>query len=458
MIQLVYLASLDGAERLLARNLVDLSKGVHPCPAINIDVAITWAEQKVGLLFAKTQLDAIRTAIKCKVIVISGGPGVGKTTLLNAILKIFLAKNLHAVLCAPTGRAAKRMNESVGIEAKTIHRLLEFDPRTAKFKRNHENPLSGDVFVIDESSMLDLVLAHQLIRAIPKHAALIIVGDVDQLPSVGPGKVLSDIIESGTIPVCRLTEIIRQAAESRIIVNSHRINNGVMPIYPREKVANPGENDFYFIEVNEAEDAEIMIQKLVSSHIPKKFGFSAQSNIQVLTPMQRGTLGARNLNQSLQQTLNASGHSIDRFGLMYRVGDKIMQLVNDYDKEVFNGDIGYIIKLNDDDREALIDFDGRKVTYLFDEFDKIVLVYAISIHKSQGSEFPCVVLPIHTQHYMMLQRNLLYTAITRGRRLVIVIGTRKALAIAVKRRESRERITTLKKRLIALSEEIRTEK
>ncbi len=446
---LLYLASLDSSERLLARNLIALSNGVHPCPGIDVEKAIEWTQSKVGLELAETQKEAIRKAVRYKTLVITGGPGVGKTTLLNAIIKIFRAKKLRTVLCAPTGRAAKRMSESTGLEAKTVHRLLEFDPKTGKFQRDHDNPLKGDIFVIDESSMLDLVLAHQFIRAIPKQAALILVGDVDQLPSVGPGMVLRDIIESETVPVCRLTEIFRQAAESRIIVNSHRVNNGEMPIYPQNKVASPGDADFYFIEGENPDSVERMILKLVSEHIPEKFGFDPRFDVQVLTPMQRGVLGARNLNQILQQALNPSGSSIQRFGLTYRVGDKVMQIVNDYDKDVFNGDIGFIARLDDQNLEAVIEFDGRKVKYFFDEFDEITLSYAVTIHKSQGSEYPCVVMPIHTQHYMMLQRNLLYTGITRGRKLVIIVGTRKALSIAVRRLQSGERITTLKERLIA---------
>ena len=445
---LVYLAALYGSEKLLARNLIALQAGTHPSPEIDVEKAIEWAQEKVGLTFADTQKEAIRNAVKSKVIVITGGPGVGKTTLLNAILKIFGAKKLKPVLCAPTGRAAKRMIESTGLEAKTVHRLLEFDPKTAKFKRDHENPLKGDVFVIDESSMLDLVLAHQIIRAIPKHAALILVGDVDQLPSVGPGSVLRDIIDSGVVPVCRLTEIFRQAAESRIIVNSHRVNKGEMPVYPREKVADPGDSDFYFIEAAEPEDGERVIRRLVLEHIPEKFGLDPVREVQVLTPMQRGILGARNLNQVLQQALNPTGPSIQRFGLTYQVNDKVMQIVNDYDKDVFNGDIGWIQSLSDEDRVTTINFDGRSVEYLYDEFDEITLSYAVTIHKSQGSEYPCVVMPIHTQHYMMLQRNLLYTGLTRGKRLVIIVGTPKAMAIAVKRMQSQERITTLKERLV----------
>lgn len=444
---LIYLAPLDGSERLLARNLNTLMTGAHPCPPLDLEKALIWVQEKVGLQLAEAQKDAIGKAVASKVLVITGGPGVGKTTLLNAILKIFQAKRLEPVLAAPTGRAAKRMSESTGLEAKTVHRLLEFDPSSGKFKRDHENPLKGDVFIIDESSMLDLVLAHQVIRAIPAHASLILVGDVDQLPSVGPGMVLRDIIESGKLPVCRLTEIFRQAAESRIIVNSHRVNSGEMPVYPQSKVSSPRESDFYFIEAQEPEDGEGLILRLVGQEIPRKFGFDPLRDIQVLTPMQRGVLGARNLNQVLQQTLNPTGTSIQRFGLTFRVGDKVMQVVNNYDKEVFNGDIGRIENLDIENRTAVLRFDGRAVPYQHDEFDEIALSYAVTIHKSQGSEYPCVVIPVHTQHYPMLQRNLIYTGLTRGRRLVIMVGTRKALAIGVKRVQSQERVTTLRERI-----------
>lgn len=448
---LIYLSALYSSELLLARNLVELQRVLHPMPRIDIDKAIEWTQAQSGLGFAAAQKEAIRMAVRNKVLVITGGPGVGKTTLLNAILQIFQAKKLRPVLCAPTGRAAKRMSESTGLEAKTVHRLLEFDPKTAKFKRDHEHRLNGDVFVIDEASMLDLVLAHQTVRAVPDHACLILVGDVDQLPSVGPGSVLRDIIDSKVVPVCRLTEIFRQAAESQIILNSHRVNNGQMPEYPKGKVSDPGASDFYFIPAEEPEDGERIIQNLVAERIPEKFGLDPRRDIQILTPMQRGTLGARNLNQALQTTLNPRGSGIERFGLTYRVGDKVMQVVNDYDKDVFNGDIGRIEQLNDEDRTALIDFDGQRVEYYYDEFDEITLSYAVTIHKSQGSEYPCVVIPIHTQHYTMLQRNLLYTGLTRGRKLVILVGSAKAMAIAVKRVQSRERVTTLKQRLIDAS-------
>ena len=446
---LVYLKSLDLAEQFLAMHLMRLSRGSHPCPDLDVDKAAEWAGNKLKLTLAESQRSALRQAVTSKVMVITGGPGVGKTTLINGIVKIFEAKQLKVLLCAPTGRAAKRMSEATGMEAKTIHRLLEFDPAHGKFKHNQEHPLKGDVFIVDEFSMVDVVLAYQLIQAVPGQAALILVGDIDQLPAVGPGNVLNDIISSGVLAVRRLTEVFRQAARSAIITNAHRINEGQFPQWPRTKVASPHETDFYFIEADEPEKGVETILHLVCDRIPKKFGLDPREDIQVLAPMQRGELGARNLNTVLQAALTPPGESVQRYGWTFRVGDKVMQIVNDYDKDVFNGDIGRIESLDTVDREVVVKFEDRKIKYDFEELDELALSFAVTIHKSQGSEYPCVVIPLHTQHYMMLQRNLLYTAVTRGRRLVIVVGTQKALAIAVKKRESSQRITTLQERLQA---------
>ena len=295
--------------------------------------------------------------------------------------------------------------------------------------------------------MMDLLLAYQLIRAIPSNAALVLVGDIDQLPSVGPGCVLRDIIESGLIPVCRLTQVFRQAAQSAIITNAHKVNKGQIPVFPRGKVQSPGQTDFYFVHAEEPEKAVSLVIDLTSKAIPDRFGFDRFSDIQVLSPMQRGLLGCRNLNTVLQENLNPEGQSVQRYGWTFRIGDKVMQTVNDYDKDVFNGDIGRIESLDTVDQEAIIQFDGRKVTYEFNELDELILSYAVTVHKSQGAEYPAVVIPIHTQHYALLQRNLLYTAITRGRKLVVLVGTQKAVAIAVKRMDSRQRVTLLKERL-----------
>ncbi|MCE9565877.1 MAG: AAA family ATPase [Planctomycetes bacterium] len=394
------------------------------------------------------QREALGLAVKSKVMVITGGPGVGKTTLVNAIVQVLMAKKLKVLLCAPTGRAAKRMSETSGQVAKTIHRLLEFDPKGGGFKHNRDNPLEGDIFIVDETSMVDLMLAHQFVRAVPSDAALILVGDVDLLPSVGPGSVLRDIIDSGVMPVCRLTEVFRQAAKSAIITNAHRINHGQHPVFPHGKVTDVRGTDFYFFPAQEPEQALPEIVRLVKEAIPKNFGLSAIDDIQVLTPMQRGDLGARNLNRVLQQALNPTGPAIERFGWNFRVGDKVMQTVNDYEKDVFNGDIGRIAEIDEAEREIIVRYDDRDVVYDFNELDELLPSYAITIHKSQGSEYPVVVVPIHTQHFMMLQRNLLYMAITRGKKLVVLVGTKKAIAIAVKKTESSSRITTLRERLV----------
>jgi exodeoxyribonuclease V alpha subunit len=444
---LIYLASLEYAEEKLSASLTGLCEVPHPCPDINIEKAIQWIEKKIGIRLAPQQSDAIRMATKSKVMVLTGGPGVGKTTIVNAIVKIMHAKKLKVVLAAPTGRAAKRMTETTGVTAKTIHRLLEFDPGTLGFKHNAEHPLQGDIFIFDETSMLDVVLAHQLIRAIPKHGAVIMVGDVDQLPSIGPGCVLRDIIESGVFPVCRLTQVFRQAAQSTIITNAHSVNAGQRLVLKDTKAESSDNNDFYFIEAEDPEKAVALIVKLTSRSIPARFGFDRFDDIQVLTPMQRGLLGARNLNVVLQQALNPEGPSVQRYGWTFRISDKVMQTVNDYEKDVFNGDIGRVVKIDTVEQELTVNYDDRKVVYDFNELDELMLSYAVSVHKSQGSEYPAVVMPIHTQHYALLQRNLVYTGITRARRLVVLVGTRKAIAIAIRRMESKHRITLLKERL-----------
>ncbi len=446
--RLVYLSRMHEAERRLAMHLIEQCRGPHPCPPVDAAKAIEWVERRVGLTLAAAQREAVREALVSKVLVITGGPGTGKTTLVNAILKIYQAKRLRVVLCAPTGRAAKRLTETSGHQAKTIHRLLEVDPTTGQFKRDGRNPLEGDVFVIDETSMVDLMLAHHAIQAIPPRAALLIVGDVDQLPSVGPGCVLRDIIDSGTVPVRRLTEVFRQAAQSAIITNAHRVNQGLVPVFPQGKVQDPATTDCYFIEADAPPRAVEIILKLVHESIPRRFGLHPLDDIQVLTPMYRAELGARNLNLVLQAELNPAGEGVQRFGWTFRVGDKVMQLVNDYDKDVFNGDIGRIASIDEQEQEIRIRFDERDVQYELSELDELTLAYATTIHKSQGSEYPAVIVPVHTQHYMLLQRNLLYTAITRAKKLLVVVGSSKAVAMAVKRAESRKRVTMLKERLI----------
>lgn len=440
---LVYLPKLYYAEIDLAKKLQTLSRGKHPCPPIDFDNALAWVEKKASIKLAAAQRSALKTAITSKVMVITGGPGVGKTTLVNSVLMVLKAKKMRVSLCAPTGRASKRMAETTGMEAKTIHRLLQYNPGTGGFIHKGENPLECDVLIIDESSMVDVVLASQLIDAVPLHAAVVIVGDADQLPSVGPGRVLQDLIRSNTIPVAHLDEVFRQAATSRIITNAHRINRGQMPEFPDEGEA----GDCYFVEADDPDKALKLIGQMVRKSIPHKFHFNPMDDIQVLTPMQKGELGARNLNHTLQQLLNPHNDEVERFGIVYRKGDKVMQTENDYDKEVYNGDIGRITSIDADACELVVDFDERRVVYDFRELDELVLSYAITIHKSQGSEYPCVLIPLHTQHYVLLQRSLIYTAITRAKKLVILLGTKKALNLAVSRSESRERTTTLAERL-----------
>ena len=437
----VFLAGLHGAERAVAERLLTLANGALPWPRIDPDKALPWVEQRTGLTLADSQQAAVRLALLAKVMVITGGPGVGKTTIVNAILRILAAKGVRLLLCAPTGRAAKRMSEATGREARTIHRLLEVDPRTGGFRRGPDHPLGCDLLVIDETSMVDVLLMRALLKAIPDRAALLIVGDVDQLPSVGPGHVLADVIGSGAVPVVRLTEVFRQAAKSRIIVNAHRINQGQMPdLDPPE-----ADSDFYYVAAADPETAVARIVDLVKTRIPRRFGFDPVRDIQVLCPMNRGGVGARSLNIELQAALNPAGErKVERFGWTFAPGDKVMQIENDYDKEVYNGDIGYIDRVNPEAGEVVASFDGRSIAYGFSEIDMLVPAYAATIHKSQGSEYPAIVIPLLTQHYPMLQRNLLYTGVTRGKRLVVLIGQKKAIAIAVRNISGRRRWSKLR--------------
>jgi exodeoxyribonuclease V alpha subunit len=440
----LFLTPLHRAESGTATSILRLLHGTPPWGVIDTVKAIPWVEGKTGLTLSESQREAVKLALASKMVVITGGPGVGKTTLVNSILLIIRAKNLDVTLCAPTGRAAKRLTESTGIEAKTIHRLLEFDPQSFGFKRGRDNLLQTDLVVIDESSMVDIALMNKLLAAIPDNAALMIVGDVDQLPSVGPGAVLADIIDSGRIPTVRLTEIFRQAVTSRIIVNAHRINKGEMPL----KAEGTELSDFYFIPANTPEDIHDKLLHVVTERIPKRFGLHPVKDVQVLTPMNRGGLGARSLNAELQQVLNEKGEpKVTRLGTTFAPGDKVIQTVNNYDKEVFNGDIGQITHIDDEDGLLHVDYDGRTVEYEFGELDEVSLAYATSIHKSQGSEYPAVVIPLAMQHYTLLERNLIYTAVTRGKKLVTIIGQPKALAMAVKNRKSTRRLTNLAARI-----------
>jgi exodeoxyribonuclease V alpha subunit len=436
----IFLAGLHGAERAVAERLLTLANGRLPWPWIDAEKALPWIEQRTGLTLAESQKAAVRLALITKALVITGGPGVGKTTIVNSILRILAAKGVRLLLCAPTGRAAKRMGEATGMEARTIHRLLEVDPKTGGFRRGPDNPLDCDLLVVDETSMVDIVLMHALLRAVPNQAALLLVGDVEQLPSVGPGQMLADVIGSGAIPVVRLTEVFRQAAKSRIVVNAYRVNRGEMPELDR-----PGEDsDFYFVAANDPQIAVGRIIELVKTRIPRRFGLDPIRDIQVLCPMNRGGVGARSLNIELQAALNPTGdRKVERFGWTFAPGDKIMQIENDYDKEVYNGDIGYIDDVDPSVGEIVASFDGRSVTYGFGELDMLVPAYATTIHKSQGSEYPAVIIPVLTQHYAMLQRNLLYTGVTRGKRLVVLVGQKKAVAIAVRNVSGRRRWSKL---------------
>jgi exodeoxyribonuclease V alpha subunit len=397
----------------------------------------------LNIELADEQKEAIRKAATSKLLVVTGGPGTGKTTLVNGIIRILEKKGRRILLAAPTGRAAKRMAETTGREAKTIHRLLEFNPKKFAFDRDASNQLEADIVILDEASMIDTMLLYNVLKAIPFHCQLVLVGDIDQLPSVGPGSVLGDIIRSGVADLVRLRHIFRQGKESFIVVNAHRVNEGLMPELPPEGA----KADFFFIERNEPEEIAATLKALVRQHIPHKFGLDPVDDIQVLTPMQRGLLGVANVNAELQALLNPTGDSLVRGSRTFRIGDKVMQIKNNYDLNVFNGDIGRIRKIDSVEQQVEIAFDGRAVTYDYSDLDELVLAYACSIHKSQGSEYSCVVIPVHTQHYMMLQRNLLYTAITRGKRLVVLVGSKRALAIAVKNNAVEERCTMLAERL-----------
>ncbi len=443
--RMIFLSWLDVAESELARLLAARLKQAPPLGSVDVAKALAWVEGKLGFTLEAVQREAVAGALHSPVMVITGGPGVGKTTIVRAIVRIFEAKKKRVVLCAPTGRAAKRLSESTGHPAKTIHRLLAFDPKTSDFRHHARNRLQGDLFVVDETSMMDVQLSHHLLRALPDDAALIWVGDADQLPSVGPGRVLGDLIESEVLPVCRLRHVFRQAQGSHIITNAHRINEGLPPETP-ERV--PGKTqDFYFIAAEDPARLVRQLVQLVQESIPRRFGLDPFNDVQVLTPMQRGELGARNLNTVLQAALNPHGPAVERFGVVYRRGDKVMQIENDYDKDVYNGDLGRIAWVDEASQTVQVRFEERTLSYAFHELDELVLAYACTIHKSQGSEYPCVVVPFHTQHYVMLRRNLLYTAVTRARRLVVLMGSSRAVSMAVRQADAGRRLTLLKERL-----------
>jgi len=436
--ELIFMPLLRDAEERIARQLRRLAEAKEPEPAIDAEKAIPWVEEKTGRKLSPSQHDALRIALRSRAVVITGGPGVGKTTLVQSLLKILTAKKLKCILAAPTGRAAQRLAEATGLEASTLHRLLEFQPARGGFQRNASNPLEGDVVVVDEVSMVDVPLMSRLLDALPRKARLILVGDADQLPSVGPGLVLGDIIRSGMIPVVHLREIFRQAGDSRIISGAHAINRGEIP----DIIEAPKDSDFVFVDREDAEECAATLVSLVRDRLPKHLGVDPIEGIQILSPMHRGSLGIKELNLRLQAALNPRSEYRDEyqaFGNLFRIGDKVIQTSNNYDKEVFNGDIGRIRSLDKEERQAVVRFGKREVIYEFGELDELELAYAITIHKSQGSEFPVVVIPLAMQQYLLLQRNLLYTGVTRGKRMVVLVGQKKALGMAVRNESTRHR-------------------
>jgi exodeoxyribonuclease V alpha subunit len=444
--EMIFLPNLRDAEERIARQLRRLSEAAEPEPPIDAEKAIPWVEEKTGRSLSASQHQALKTALHSRAVVITGGPGVGKTTLVQSLLKILTAKKLHCLLAAPTGRAAQRLAEATGLEASTLHRLLEFQPARGGFQRNAANPLEGDVVVVDEVSMVDVPLMSRLLDALPYKARLILVGDADQLPSVGPGLVLGDIIRSRMIPVVHLTEIFRQAADSKIITSAHAINRGEMP----DILETGKDSDFVFIDREEPEECAATLVSMIRDRLPKHLGVDPIEQIQVLAPMHRGSLGIKELNTQLQSALNPRNEYRDEyqvFGNLFRVGDKVIQTSNNYDKEIFNGDIGRLRSLDKEEKQAVVRFGKREIIYEFGELDELELAYAITIHKSQGSEFPVVVIPLAMQQYLLLQRNLLYTGVTRGKRMVVIIGQKKALGMAVRNDSIRHRHGGLLQRL-----------
>jgi len=442
----IWVRSLFSAELGICREVKRLKTAPCHLRQVQAQKALDWVQEQLKIDLAPNQKIAVSNSLSDKLQIITGGPGTGKSTITNAIITITAKLTEKILLAAPTGRAAKRMCEITGRKASTIHSLLEFDFKTGRFKRNREFPLDCDLIIIDEASMIDTYLMYSLLKAIPDTSRIIFVGDINQLPSVGPGNVLKDMIRSHYMPVTQLTEIFRQAAGSRIITNAHLINKGVFP-----DISLQSDSDFFFLEAIEPEDVLNSIVGLVSLRLPKKYGWDPINDIQVLAPMKKGQIGTENLNVVLQAALNPQEQALNYAGRKYSVGDKVMQMRNDYKKEVYNGDIGRILEINALDQEVIVKFDEREVIYDYTDLDELILSYAVSIHKFQGSECPCVVMPIHTSHFKLLHRNLLYTGVTRGKRLVVLVGTKKALAIAVKNDEVKRRYTGLHQALVGMS-------
>ncbi len=436
----IYLKALHVAECGVAARmkvLMDTPAGWPPIASVR---AVEWAEKRMGFLLAPGQRNALEMALTNKVSVITGGPGVGKTTLIRALVEIFGARKLSIALTAPTGRAAKRLSESTGTEAVTIHRLLKFKPQGGGFTFNDTNLLPFDVYILDEASMIDILLAQSFLNALPATATVVWVGDTDQLPSVGPGNVLADILKCGRVASTHLTAIFRQDTSGLIVRNAHHIHEG-------EMLEAGGASDFFMIETSEPDKVIERVVDLVTKRIPQRFGFDPMQDVQVLTPMRRGALGTEHLNAVLQAALNPDGDSIQRGGVTFRQGDRVMQVRNNYDKEVYNGDIGFLERVDEEQREVVMQIDGRRVTYDFAELDELTHAYACSIHKSQGSEYPAVVLVISTHHFKLLQRNLLYTGLTRGRKLVCIVGTHRAVSLAIQNNDVKARRSGLSERL-----------
>ncbi len=437
----IYLRTLHRAEIAVAEHVLRIVGGVSSFRPLDAPKALQWWEARAGFSLASQQATALRRCLGSKFSIITGGPGVGKTTIIRALVDIYGARRLKVVLAAPTGRAAKRMSESVGADAQTIHRLLRWNPVTNRFTFGEDNRCEGDVFIFDETSMLDVKLASDLLAAIPSGASVVWVGDTDQLPSVGAGSVLGDLIKSGAVPSTRLDTIFRQDSSGLIVVNAHHVNAGE-PLETRQ-----GDTDFYFVRCEDPQQCVRRAIEFMTTRIPRKFGMDPLQDVQVLVPMRRSVLGTENLNAELQKALNPSGDSVSRGGSVFRVGDRVMQLRNNYDKDVYNGDVGFVKAVDAEARALVVTFDGRPVRYEPGDLDELVLAYATTIHKSQGSEYPAVIVLVHTQHYVMLQRNLLYTAITRGKRLVLLIGVPYAVSRAIETNVVRERRTTLAMRL-----------
>ncbi|MGC9034212.1 MAG: SF1B family DNA helicase RecD2 [Verrucomicrobiia bacterium] len=438
----IYLPTLKQAEEIVASKICNLLKSRQSHRQIDSQKAIEWYEKKYGKILADEQKEAIINGLENRILIITGGPGVGKTTVIHALVSILVAKKIKCLLCAPTGRAAKRLSEVTGFEAKTIHRLLEIIPQTGSFLHNEKQPLECDFLIVDETSMVDILLMSHLLRALPQTASLILVGDADQLPSVGPGNLLNDLIDSQLIPVVRLKKIFRQSSQSNIVTIAHQINKGIIPKLPAKNEI----SDFYFIHRDDPQNAVDLLIELVSKRIPEKFGYDPIRDIQVLCPMHRGILGIQEINKRLQDILNPlepQEPAIERFGWQFRLRDKVMQVQNNYEKGVYNGDIGQIAQIDLVEKEVVVRFENKEIVYDFDELDEILPAYATTIHKAQGCEFPVVIIPIAMQQYALLQRNLIYTAITRGKKLVIIIGQKKAFYFSIKNNKTTQRFSGL---------------